>query len=340
MRLKNIIFKKIILKIKGVLLLKNITLSIAFICFFIFNIYAQEIETENNPIQTNGIDIQDSDEENTNQAVTNISDTPIDATNSAEKKKIKDKTKGLYINQNIEASIGPFNAGLNTRFYYKLSFEKENNKIFERSSLSAGLHNQATVGYNMFGVFVDYNIIKYVSINASSYYIAAYNTMDFGYIGFTNKNTDTTQSYIKSYNSENANGFMFSVNPEVRYFFNNIMLENSTKINFVTLGNDPYYFDRRTYLKHKKNDLEIISDFSMLCEIEAFKIGPIYSLTYVHGPKILAHKIGVLGYFEYYFFDDNFKIYIETKAAWNIKMPYYENTSFISGSFGVEYKII
>lgn len=272
--------------------------------------------------------------------MTNISDTPIDATNAAKNKKIKDKTKGLYINQNIEASIGPFNAGFNTRLYYKLSFEKENNKIFERSSLSVGLHNQATVGYNMLGVFANCDIIKYVSLNASYYYIAAYNAMDFGYIGLTNKNTDTTQSYIKSYNSKNANGFMLSVNPEVRYFFNKIMLENSTKINFVTLGNDPYYFDRRTYLKHKKNDIEIISDFSMICEIDSFKIGPIYSLTYVHGLKILTHKIGVLGYFEYYFFDDNFKIYIETKAAWNIKMPYYENTSFISGSFGVEYKII
>ncbi len=258
------------------------------------------------------------------------------------KQKIINTNSGLFINTDIIINYDPINIGFTVGAFYRFEPLKSEHWLLKGNRLDVGLENIFLLNADMIGVYANWRATIFMEIDVRGYYNITYNMLDYGYIGIDDIDNKPNISSIAETRGENANGYLLSITPKFRWLFrsSNIEIANKTTINFWSLGDSQFFLNRNTYEIYKKNDIEIINEFSMLTDISFIKVGPSYSILYVIGTKTLVQSIDLNMSLEKYYLQNSLMLYFDLKSGFYLASTYYQNDAFINIKLGIQYQIL
>ncbi len=282
---------------------------------------------------------------NTTLSESTISETITNASNTLARKKPRaiDKNRGLFVDANFIGEYNPNNAGVSAGIFYRFDSPiKSSNPIFKGNRLDVGIENVFLLNANITGIYVNFIPTIFMELDVRAYYNATFNRFGYGHIGLSALDKDLTLYSIMETEGINASGYSISIAPKFKWLMasNNIEIANETNISFLSLGDSEFYLNRNTYEIYKKNDIEIINEFSLLTKTAWVKVGPSYSILYVVGTKTFVQSLDLQIDFEKYFLEESLRLYADLKSGFYLSSTYYQNTAFFNIKLGIQYQIL
>jgi hypothetical protein len=182
--------------------------------------------------------------------------------------------QGLYLDQNVQASINPLGLQLGTKLYYRAPLVEKEGILWESTKVDIGLKNDISPAFDFIGAFIDIEPIAVFDLALTAQLAGYYDELGFGFRDLSGYDAGFDSAALNSIPAGKAGGYLLSASPTLKFAFGNFAFLDTLHMDYFNIdGGGGYFYEAIANCPLSKSGLELNNDAYAL-----YKLGPFFMI--------------------------------------------------------------
>jgi hypothetical protein len=202
-------------------------------------------------------------------------------------------TRGLFLDQNLQAGYNPVGAALGTKLFYRMPLIKKPGKLWESTKVDVGIENSLSPAFDFVGAFVDIEPIAVFDLALHAQFASYYDALGYGFRDL--KGYDS--SALDSIDAKNAAGCILSAAPTLQFAFGHVAVSDTLHMNYFYVdGGKGYFYETFANCALAKSGVEFYNDSYLLWMLDSeLMLGLNDSILFVPESDYRSHTLQAVG---------------------------------------------
>ncbi len=200
--------------------------------------------------------------------------------------------KGAYFTQTLGLSYNPLGLLLKSGLKYRLPLVKKEGILWESTKIEMGIQNELSPTDDLLALRLCFVPIAFFELTLQGGPYVMYRHLGFGYCNWEGPDVFYDYDDMENVPRHTETGYWFSIAPALKLKVSSIVFVNSLKFDILSIGEEGYYLERRTYSLRKYKDTDIIDDTYLFFKLnEKIMIGANYHFLKVFSTDYFSQRV-------------------------------------------------
>lgn len=170
-------------------------------------------------------------------------------------------TRGLYVDQSLQAAYNPVGLQLGTKLFYRLPLIQKEGLLWESTKIDVGIKNNLSPAFDFVGPFIDIEPIAIFDLALSAQFTGYYSALGFGFRDLAGYDAPFSTSALDAVPSRNAGGYLLSAAPTLKFAVGRFAFSDTLHMNYFNVdGAEGYFYETFANCALAKSGFEFYND--------------------------------------------------------------------------------